>query len=84
MACRQFFSNCEKCGKLILMTQNQQNKMWIPCDPELYRFTPSGGPETYVTPEGNIIRGKRDRFGQYGYRKHKKGCIAGDECSIQD
>ena len=70
MKCEQFFTTCPKCGKQILMTKCQRNNLWVPCDPELFRFTPAGGPETYVTPEGNTMRGYRDRNGQYGYRKH--------------
>lgn len=75
MACEQYFTKCNCCGKQILMTRNQQNRTWIPCDPQLFRFTPGGGPMTYVTGEGDVIRGERDRFGKYfGYRAHRRTC----------
>ena len=75
MACEQFFTECKYCGKKILMTKNQQNKTWIPCDPLLYRFTMSGGPMTYVTGEGIVVRGHKDRNGKYyGYRAHRRSC----------
>ena len=72
--CRQFFTTCKKCGRKILMTRNHTNGYWIPCNPELYRCAPSGGPETYVTPEGRMVRGFRDRDGQFGYLGHRWSC----------
>lgn len=57
------------------MTKNQTNYCWIPCDLTLYRFTPGGGPMTYVDGEGQIIRGYRDREGKcYGYKLHRRTC----------
>jgi len=80
MACDQYFTKCRYCGHQILMTMNQQNHTWVPCDPELYRFTPSGGPMTYVTGEGDVIRGHKDRDGKYfGYRSHRRSCIKWQE-----
>jgi len=76
MACRQFFTTCTRCGKQILMTQNLQNRLWIPCDPVIYRFRLANGPDLFVTPEGNEVKGVRDRDGQFGYRAHKRSCRA--------
>lgn len=68
----QFFTTCNRCGRQILMTQNLHNKLWISCDPELYRFRLSKGSEMYVTPEGEVVKGERDRDGMFGYRKHMR------------
>ena len=47
MPTKQFFTTCKRCGKQILMTQDLDSLKWIPCEPEIRRFKPSGGPETY-------------------------------------
>ena len=44
------------------------------CNPEVIFFTPGGGPETFVTPEGKVVRGKRSRDGQIGYIAHWATC----------
>lgn len=75
MPSRQFFTNCRKCGRQILMTQCLRTGAWIACDPQIFRFNPGFGYDTYVTPEGDIIRGDRDRNGLFGYHKHDlRGC----------
>lgn len=75
MACEQFFTTCKRCGKRILMTKNIHNGVWVPCDPLLRKFKPSGGPHTYVTEGGELIRGQSAYDGDhYGYRKHRKDC----------
>lgn len=76
MPTKQFFTTCKRCGKQILMTQDLGSLKWIPCEPEIRRFKPSGGPETYVTPEGKLQRGERAYDGEVGYRKHRKDCMA--------
>ena len=30
----------------------------MPCDPGAIRFTPAGGPETFVTVDGKVVRGR--------------------------
>ena len=68
----QYVTHCKFCGQQIVMTLT--NEGWKPCDPVLTRFIPSGGPETFVTHEGKLCRGKRDSNGEYGYRKHYASC----------
>lgn len=72
----QFFTQCKFCGKQILMTRNLKNGNWIPCDPEIRKFTPGGGPNTYITPEGEMVRGCHTYGGpeSYGYKRHRKDC----------
>ena len=74
MAYEQYFTTCKRCGRKILMTVNQETRKMIPCEPELHRFSPGGGPETYVTPDGIMKRGVKDYNGEPGYRKHLKNC----------
>ena len=71
----QFFTECRRCKHQILMTYNPRTGRWIPCDPEIKRFRRSGGPETFVTPEGEVCYGERDRNGEFGYRKHRRDCV---------
>ena len=72
----QFFTTCKFCGKQILMTRNLRNGIWIPCDPEIRKYTPGGGPNTYITAEGEIVRGGKWFGGQeaFGYKRHRKDC----------
>ena len=46
----------------------------MPCDPYVITFTPGGGPETFVTQEGKVERGKRSKEGQIGYISHWATC----------
>lgn len=68
----QYVTNCKFCGRPIVMTLTEDG--WKPCDPVLTRFTSAGGPETFVTHDGKIHRGRQSRDGQYGYRKHFNTC----------
>ena len=78
MACEQYFTECKRCGKRILMTKNQVNNSWIPCDPEILRFRPTiHGSSVYVTEEGIQVKGERDRDGTFGYKGHRRGCWYG-------
>lgn len=72
----QFFTKCKFCGKQILMTKNLKNGTWIACDPEIRKYRPGGGPNTYVTAEGEIVRGSKAFGGveAFGYRKHRRDC----------
>ena len=69
-----YFTTCRRCGKKILMIYSPDTAKWIPCDAELKQFKPSGGPETYVNQDGNVVRGERVYKGEYGHRKHRKDC----------
>ena len=66
----QFYRICKFCGKQILMTRCEDTGRWIPCDPYIVKFTPSGGPETFVNENGKTCRGFRSEKGEFGYRKH--------------
>lgn len=70
----QFMTKCRRCGRQILMTRNVRTGQWVPCDPEIRRYVQSGGPETYVTPEGVLLHGQRDYNGEIGYRRHRRDC----------
>lgn len=69
------YGPCRLCGKKIAFVRNIKTGRWISCEPRLYRFTPSGGPDTYVDAEGKTVRGKRDRNGSaIGHLKHRRSC----------
>jgi len=72
----QFFTTCKFCGKQILMTRNLRNGIWIPCNPEIRHFQSGGGPNTYITPEGEVVHGQNATFGSdsFGYIRHRKDC----------
>ena len=67
---------CRRCGKPIWLVRCVDNNKWVSCDVELRRFTPSDGPNTYVTEDGKICRGTTyiDGAEMFGYRKHRKDC----------
>lgn len=68
------FSNCRSCGARIRWIRTVGGKA-MPCNAELIRFNRGGGPETFVTPEGKVERGKRDREGVItGYISHFATC----------
>lgn len=72
---RQKEAICRRCGKPIWLVECIGNGKWISCDKELRRFQASGGPDTYVTDEGRVVRGsKAVTGGEFGYRKHRKDC----------
>lgn len=74
----QSFGTCSGCGKQIIWTKMNSGKN-MPCDPEVIWFTSAGGPETFITPYGKIVRGKRDRDGkEMGYVPHWATCPARD------
>lgn len=70
----QFMTYCRRCGRHILMTRCEEDGRWVPCDPEIHRYRPAGGPETYVNVDGKYCRGVRDRDGEVGYRRHRRDC----------
>lgn len=70
----QYYTFCRRCGRQILMTRCKDTGRWIPCDPEIHKYKPAGGPYTYVTAEGMFRRGVRDRNGEWGYQRHRRDC----------
>lgn len=71
---RQFETFCRRCGRKILMTRNERDGRWVPCDPEIRKYKPSGGSCTYVNTDGILCYGKLDVNGEWGYRKHRRDC----------
>ena len=66
----QFYTICRGCGKQILMTRCEDTGRWVPCNPVIGRYKPSGGPLTYVNTDGKLVRGTIANDGEFGYRKH--------------
>lgn len=75
---RQNYSTCKGCHAQVLWTQ-AANGSWMICNPEVILFTPGGGTETFVTPEGKVVRGKRSAEGQVGYISHWATCPNRDQ-----
>ncbi len=74
----QNYGFCRGCGKQILWVRTTHGK-GMPCNPEVICFTPAGGPETFVTPEGKVVRGKRMQHGEIGYISHFATCSQRDK-----
>ena len=76
----QFETFCKRCGRKILMTRNEQNGRWVPCDPEIRRYRRGDGSFTYVNPEGQVFRGELvgrgffDPNAEFGYQRHSADC----------
>lgn len=70
----QFYKICRDCGKQILMTRCEETGRWMPCDSLIMRFTPAGGPETYINEDGKLCRGYRSKDGEFGYKNHRRSC----------
>ena len=69
---------CRACGARILWLKTTKGKS-MPCDPGAIRFTPGGGPETFVTVDGKVVRGKRGNAGEtYGHISHFATCPQAD------
>lgn len=67
-------TKCRYCGQEIEMMRTD-NRKTVPCQREAYFFTPSGGPETFVTANGEVYRGHKDKFGEmFGHPKHARYC----------
>ena len=77
---RQFETFCRRCGRKIIMTMNEKTGRWVPCDTDIRRYVPGGGPNAFVDPEGKIRYGKRtfsgNTAGEWGYEKHRADCAA--------
>ncbi len=69
----QNYGTCRGCGAQILWTITTKGKS-MPCNPEVIFFTPGCGNETFVTPQGKVVRGKRSKDGQAGYISHFATC----------
>lgn len=67
------YGTCRGCGAQILWVVTQKGKA-MPCNLYVICFTPGGGPETFVTPDGKVVRGKRSKDGEIGYISHFATC----------
>lgn len=79
---QQNYSFCRGCGAQIIWTRTPAGKN-MPCDPEVILFTPGGGPETFVTPEGKVERGQRSKPGGFATRKHVNQQEAQVACPLE-
>ena len=72
---------CRGCGQEIAFIRMASGKS-MPVDPKPMLFIPSGGPNTYVMPDGSIQRGREIKYGdteqqeRIGYRSHFATCPA--------
>lgn len=66
-------SKCRSCGAEIIWIKMGSGKR-MPCDKDPVTFTRGGGPESFVTPEGKVERGKRSKEGLTGYISHFATC----------
>lgn len=79
----QNYGFCKGCGKQILWTRMVSGKK-MPCDPVGIRFAPASrfggeGKDTFVTPEGIVLKGNRDPEGEkLGYISHYATCPYGN------
>ena len=70
----QNYSTCKGCGANVLWLQTAAGK-WMICNRPLIPFEPGGGPETFVQPDGKVVRGKRKDCGSAsGYIAHWATC----------
>lgn len=72
---KQWMAYCKGCGQLIVWTKMKTGKP-MPCDPTVIRFF-AGGPECYVTPDGECVSGSpRPDGDRIGYISHFATCPA--------
>ena len=72
-------TQCRACGAEIAFIKTVKGKT-MPVDPEAVSFTPAGGPETFVTLDGRVVRGVRRKNGSAaGFVSHFATCPAADE-----
>lgn len=70
---------CRGCGQMIGFVVTEKGKT-MPVDPDGVRFTPGGGPDTYVMSDGRIARGARRANGAaFGFVPHWVTCPAANE-----
>ena len=78
------FGTCRACGYRIRWIKTKNGKS-MPCNAQAVRFTPGGGPDTFVTKEGKVERGKRDKAGSaVGYISHFATCKQADRFRKRD
>ena len=66
---------CLQCGKPIDFIMEKGRGRLLAVDPTPVFYTPAGGPNTIVTPDGKISFGKVNRYGRMtGYLPHWKTC----------
>lgn len=71
-------TTCRKCGARIAFIRMKSGKA-MPVDTAPVRFHPCGGPETFVTYDGYVVRGKRGSDStETGYISHFATCPAAD------
>ena len=64
---------CLQCGQPIDFIMEHGRGRWLAVDPQPVSYTPAGGPNTIVTPDGRITYGKVSRSGRMeGYLPHWK------------
>lgn len=70
-------STCRGCGQEIIFIKTTKGKT-VPVNPDGVYFMPAGGPKTYVTIDGEVIRGRDPIFGDkgtmIGYISHFATC----------
>ena len=67
-------STCRGCGRQIVFILMKNGKH-MPCDPVGVKFMPMpGAKETYITPDGLVIRGAPTPDGTMGYVSHFATC----------
>jgi len=70
----QNYSTCKGCGANVLWLKTTAGK-WMICNRPLISFEPGGGPETFVQPDGKVVRGRRKENGSAaGYIAHWATC----------
>ena len=74
-------SACRGCGQEIIFIKTLKGKT-MPVNPDGVYFVPAGGPNTYVTLDGEVIRGREpeqgDRNTRIGYVSHFATCPEAD------
>lgn len=78
------FGTCRACGYRIRWIRTKNGKS-MPCNAQAVRFTPGGGPETFVTEDGKVERGRRRQDGEKtGYISHFATCPEADRFRKRD
>ena len=74
-------SECRGCGRQIAFIKTVKGKT-MPVNPDGVYFTPAGGPNNYVTLDGEVIRGRDpepdDKNTMIGYISHFATCPEAD------
>ena len=74
-------SACRGCGQEIIFIKTLKGKT-MPVNPDGLYFVQAGGPNTYVTLDGEVIRGREpepgDRNTRIGYISHFATCPEAD------